>query len=126
MTQGPFETGDRVRCLAEGMENGKMGDVVSVDEDGDPRVMYDGNIVADQKDGKYFEIVCKSTQAACPTQRARVRERRIAFSDTLSNHTSAFVRFKRLAASKLQPSSKAPLTLQMQRSKIARTGERGQ
>jgi len=51
-----FGVGDRVR----GRETGKEGTVVSVDEDGDPKVQIDGEDEAKQRFGKEFEIVEKA------------------------------------------------------------------
>lgn len=50
-----FNVGDRVR----GKETGKLGTVVSVDADGDPKVRLDGETEDKQRFGKEFEIVEK-------------------------------------------------------------------
>merc|ERR1712187_312448 len=52
-----FGIGDRVR----GKETGKIGTVVSVDADGDPKVQLDGEDEAQQRFGKEFEIVEKAS-----------------------------------------------------------------
>lgn len=50
-----FGVGDRVR----GKESGKMGTVVAVDADGDPKVRIDGEEQGQQRFGKEFEIIEK-------------------------------------------------------------------
>lgn len=50
-----FNVGDRVR----GKDSGKLGTVVSVDDDGDPKVRLDGETEEKQRFGKEFEIVEK-------------------------------------------------------------------
>merc|ERR1712232_938393 len=51
----PFKVGDRVR----GKDSGKLGTVVSVDADGDPKVKLDDEDQEQQRYGKEFEIVDK-------------------------------------------------------------------
>lgn len=51
-----FGVGDRVR----GRDSGNYGTVVSVDEDGDPKVQLDGEEEAQQRFGKEFEIIAKA------------------------------------------------------------------
>jgi len=51
-----FAVGDRVR----GNESGKLGVVTAVDEDGDPKVMIDGEDEPKQRWAKEFEVVRKS------------------------------------------------------------------
>lgn len=58
--KGKFEVGDRVK----GLDSGKIGSVVSVDEDGDPKVKLDGDVEAKQRFGKEFEIVEKNRKSA--------------------------------------------------------------
>merc|ERR1711879_463397 len=52
-----FGIGDRVK----GKETGKIGTVVSVDSDGDPKVHLDGEEKAQQRFGKEFDLVAKAT-----------------------------------------------------------------
>jgi len=51
-----FAVGDRVR----GMETGKLGMVVAVDSDGDPKVRLDGETDALQRFGTEFEVIEKA------------------------------------------------------------------
>merc|ERR1712048_1265590 len=50
-----FGVGDRVR----GKETGKLGTVVGVDGDGDPKVVIDGEEEVKQRFGTEFEIIEK-------------------------------------------------------------------
>jgi len=53
--RAPFAVGDRVK----GKDSGKVGTVVSLDEDGDPKVKLDGEDDAQQRFGTEFEVITK-------------------------------------------------------------------
>merc|ERR1711920_35425 len=56
ISKASFGVGDRVR----GVDSGKVGTVVSVDGDGDPKVKLDGESEALQRFGKEFRIIRKA------------------------------------------------------------------
>merc|ERR1711920_841100 len=56
ISKASFGVGDRVR----GVDSGKVGTVVSVDSDGDPKVKLDGESEALQRFGKEFRIIRKA------------------------------------------------------------------
>merc|ERR1712083_789428 len=58
VSKGKYAEGDRVK----GVDSGKLGTVISVDEDGDPKVKYDDEEDAVQRFGKEFVITEKSNQ----------------------------------------------------------------
>merc|ERR1712232_961922 len=60
IARGSFGVGDRVR----GNDTGREGVVISVDADGDPKVMLDGESEAQQRFGKEFVIIAKASFAA--------------------------------------------------------------
>merc|ERR1712014_112467 len=64
-----FGIGDRVR----GKETGKLGTVVSVDADGDPKVVLDGETEAKQRFGTEFDIIEKAGAEASDGGRKRSR-----------------------------------------------------
>merc|ERR1712083_1249581 len=58
VSKGKYDEGDRVK----GVDSGRMGLVVSVDEDGDPKVQYDDEDDPVQRFGKEFIITEKRNQ----------------------------------------------------------------
>jgi len=67
-----FQPGDRVK----GKETGKLGTVVSVDDDGDPKVKLDGEDEAQQRYGKEFTIVTGQEQSRSRSKSSKKDEKR--------------------------------------------------
>merc|ERR1712137_52209 len=71
VTGGAFEVGDRVK----GIDSGRLGSVTEIDEDGDPKVQYDGEDEAMQRFAKEFIIVQKADMSFAVVKRARSEEK---------------------------------------------------
>lgn len=64
ISKGAFEEGDRVR----GTDSGKLGTVLSVDADGDPKVIFDGESEALQRFGREFIVIEKRAKSGVITK----------------------------------------------------------
>merc|ERR1712146_549040 len=80
----PFTVGDRVR----GKESGKMGTVVAVDEDGDPKVQLDGEDEAKQRWAKEFEIVQKRSNSSSSSRSGGKKKKKKKKSSSSSSSSS--------------------------------------
>lgn len=67
VTKGAMEQGDRVK----GIDSGRLGKVLEVDEDGDPRIQYDGEEEAMQRFAKEFVIFEKANKSFALVKRSR-------------------------------------------------------